>query len=96
MARYSVGAYTYEDDSPDTMIYDGLTGIPLSLGYELVSQERGDTVKVVALGVKDDTAGPVPFATLRPCAYSLASEYDVRAVRCPQTGQWVLIGYMGA
>ena len=51
MARYSVGAYTYEDDSPDTMIYDGLTGIPLSLGYELVSQERGDTVKVVALGV---------------------------------------------
>ena len=32
MARYSVGAYTYEDDSPDTMIYDGLTGIPLSLG----------------------------------------------------------------
>lgn len=58
MARYSVGAYTYEDDSPDTMIYDGLTGIPLSLGYELVSQERGDTVRVVALGVKDDTAGP--------------------------------------
>ena len=46
MARYSVGAYTYE-------------------------------------------------ATLRPCAYSLAAEYDVRAVRCPQTGQWVLIGYMG-
>lgn len=40
-------------------------------------------------------AGPVPFATLRPCAYSLASEYDVRALRCPQTGQWVLIGYMG-
>lgn len=95
MDRYSVGAYTYEGDSPDTMIYDGLTGIPLSLGYELVSQERGDTVRVVALGVKDDTAGPVPFATLRPCAYSLASEYDVRAVRCPQTGQWVLIGYMG-
>lgn len=59
MARYSVGAYTYEDDSPDTMIYDGLTGIPLSLGYELVSQERGDTVRVVALGVKDDTAGPI-------------------------------------
>lgn len=95
MARYSVGAYAYEDDSCDTMIYDGLTGIPLSLGYELVSQERGDTVRVVALGVKDDAAGPVPFATLRPCAYSLASEHDVRAVRCPQTGQWVLIGYMG-
>lgn len=95
MARCSVGAYTYEDDSCDTIIYDGLTGIPLSLGYELVSQERGDTVRVVALGVKDDTAGPVPFATLRPCACSLAAEYDVRAVRCPQTGQWVLIGYMG-
>lgn len=47
MTRYGVGAYAYEDDSLDTMIYDGLTGIPLSLGYKLVSQERGDTVREI-------------------------------------------------
>lgn len=42
MARYSVGAYTYEDDSPDTMIYDGAHRHPVELGVRTrVAGARG-------------------------------------------------------
>ena len=95
MARYNVGAYAYEDDSADRRIYDGMTGIPLTLGCTLVSQERGDTVIVRALGVREERGQTVPFARLRSQCGVDAPEYEVRAVRAPQTGQWVLVGYAG-
>ena len=41
MARYSVGAYTYEDDSVIPQIFDEVTGTPVALGSKLISRERG-------------------------------------------------------
>lgn len=92
MARYSVGAYTYEDDSSIPQICDGVTGSPVSFGSKLISRERRDTVTVEAMGVRLVNGSLVPFVI---ASMDLANlfEYEISAEKSVDTGEWVLAGY---
>lgn len=92
MARYSVGAYTYEDDSVIPQIFDEVTGSPVALGSKLISRERGDTVTVEAMGIRLVDGSLVPFVDASMDAANLF-EYQINAEKSPDTGEWVLAGY---
>lgn len=92
MVRYSVGAYTYEDDSAFTQICDEATGTPVSLGSKLVSRERGDSVTVEAVGVRLMNGSLVPFVEASMDVANLF-EYKINAEKSSDTGEWVLAGY---
>ena len=92
MARYSVGAYTYEDDSSIPQICDGVSGSPVSFGSKLIAHERGDTVTVEAMGVRLVNGSLVPFVVASMDAAKLF-EYKINAEKSSDTGEWVLAGY---
>lgn len=92
MVRYSVGAYTYEDDSSIPQICDEVTGSPVSFGSKLISRERGDTVTVEAMGVRLVNGSLVPFVVASMDAANLF-EYKINAEKSANTGEWVLAGY---
>lgn len=92
MAHYSVGAYTYEDDSSIPQICDEVTGSPVSFGSKLISRERGDTVTVEAMGIRLVNGSLVPFVVASMDAAKLF-EYQINAEKSPDTGEWVLAGY---
>lgn len=92
MARYSVGAYTYEDDSAIPQIFDEVTGSPVALGSKLISRERGDTVTVEAMGARLVNGSLVPFVDASMDAANLF-EYKINAEKSSDTGEWVLAGY---
>lgn len=92
MARYSVGAYAYEDDSVIPQIFDEVTGNPVAIGSKLISRERGDTVTVEAMGVRLVNGSLVPFVDASMDVANLF-EYKINAEKSSDTGEWVLAGY---
>ncbi|MBD9103942.1 MAG: hypothetical protein EGQ03_01530 [Collinsella aerofaciens] len=92
MARYSVGAYTYEDEYAFPQICDEVSGAPVSLGSKLISRERGDTVTVEAVGVRLVNGSLVPFVEASMDVAKLF-EYKINAEKFADTGEWVLAGY---
>lgn len=92
MARYSVGAYAYEDDFSIPQICDEVTGSPVSFGSKLISRERGDTVTVEAMGVRLVNGSLVPFVIASMDVAELF-EYKINAEKSEDTGGWVLAGY---
>lgn len=92
MARYSVGAYAYEDDSVIPQIFDEVTGNQVAIGSKLISRERGDTVTVEAMGVRLVNGSLVPFVEASMDIAGLF-EYKINAEKSADTGKWVLVGY---